>query len=109
MLKIVQTPTFTHKVKARVPTDGGHRDEEFSATFRVLPASQAENYDYTTGAGMTEFLRAVVVRLDELADEQGKEIPYSDAVRDAVLDLPYARRALADTYIAAVTKAAAGN
>lgn len=109
MFKIVQNPTFTHTVKARVPVDGGHRDEPFKVTYAVIPSSEVAAFDLATEQGTRDFLQAAVVRMDEIADEAGGTLPYNDELRDRVFDLPYARAAILQGYLNAVAKAAAGN
>ena len=109
MFKIVQEPTFTHSVIARVPIDGGFREESFKATYRVVDPAELEKLDLATNEGSTAFLKKAVVRLDEIADVEGKTLEWSDEVRDAALKLPWARVALARGYFAAIAGAKAGN
>lgn len=109
MFKIVEEPTFTHDVTARVPVDGGFAEETFKATFRVIDPEEVDSFVLTTTEGSTAFLRRVIKRLDDLADAEKHPIEYSDEVRDAALRLPWARAALARTYFAAISGAKAGN
>ena len=109
MFKIAPEKTFKHKVTAMVPVDGGHSAETFEATFRVLAPAESDKFDLHTTSGATEFLRAVVVRLDDIADAEGNPVDWNDEVRDAVLRLPYARMAINTAYWAGVSKAKAGN
>ena len=109
MFKIVDEPTFSHEVTARVPVDGGFREETFTATFRVIDPEEADEFDLTTTAGSTAFLRRTVVKLDDVGDAQSKLLEWSDEVRDAALRLPWARSALARTYFAAISGAKSGN
>ena len=109
MFKVVDDLTFTHSVTARVPVDGGHDEQEFKATFKVMPVDQVDNYDLKTVEGATEFLARVVVSMSELADEKGKDLAYNDDVRSKVLQMPYARKALLDAYSKGVSGARTGN
>jgi hypothetical protein len=106
MFKIASDPKFTHTVTACVPVDGGHENMTFKATFRVVPLEQLGGTDNETQA---ESLKKVVVHLDDLVDENEQPQPYSDALRDKLIELPFMRYALMQTYIAAVTKTKAGN
>jgi hypothetical protein len=99
MLKVTARPQFKQKVDARVPIDGGFRDEVFHVTFRLTSQPEAEVF---TTAQQDDFLRDVVVELHDLADENGNAIPYSDAVRDQVFELPWAKLAIFKAYFAAV-------
>jgi len=110
MFKIEKDPQFTHEVKVMTPVDGGHQADTFKATFRLLPADKVEKHNLVGGGqGTVEFLKEAVIGLDGIMDDEEKPIPFSDALRDKVLAIYGARLALFDTYIRAVTKAAAGN
>lgn len=109
MFIITDEPTFRHDVKVKVPCDGGHREETISATFRVVSDEETDSHDLYARESSTAWLRRIIVKLDGLVDLEKKPVPYSDAVRDHVLSLPYARLALAQAYLAAVTKAREGN
>lgn len=109
MFKIVQEPTFTHTVKARVPIDGGFREESFKATYRVIDPVELEKLDLSTNEGSTEFLHRTVARLDDIGDAEGNAVEWSDEVFAMVLRLPWARAALARGYFSAIAGAKAGN
>jgi hypothetical protein len=109
MFKIVADPTFTRAVPVQVPVDGGHRVETIKATFRAVRLSEQAALDLDKSEDTRVFLEAAIVKLDDLANEAGEPIPYSDSVRDQVLSLTYARVALITSYIEAVSKAKAGN
>lgn len=111
MFKVTANPTFTHPVDVLVPTDGGHQKHTFKATFRVQLANDDDTdaLDLNTTAGSSAFLREVVVSMSDLIGDDDQPLPYSDALRETILKVPYIRAALARTYFAAVTKAALGN
>ncbi|MEX0841715.1 MAG: hypothetical protein WD039_05460 [Xanthobacteraceae bacterium] len=109
MFKISEKPTFTHVVKVLVPVDGGHREDTLRATYRVLPIDEVKKIDLDAADGATAFLRAVIEKLDDIADHDGNAMVYSDELRDRVIALPYCRAALAQGYFDAVSKAKAGN
>ncbi len=109
MFKIIQNPEFTHAVPVQVPADGGHREEVLKARFRVLSGEGDDVFALKTNDEIMAFLGRAVVGLEDIVDDDGKPVPFSDAVRDQVLALPYARAALLRAYITAVTKARAGN
>jgi hypothetical protein len=92
-----------------VPVDGGHREEVFKATFRVLDTDEAGTFDIGTPKGTTAFLRRAVIGLEDLQDEQKRPIAYSDELRERLIRIPFVRQALLNTYLDAVTKAKAGN
>lgn len=108
MFRIVREPTFTHDVSVFTPVDGGHREEKIKVTYRVIPTEEAAKFG-DDEQGSRDFLRRVVKRIDDLADENDKPISWSDEVRELLLSMPHVRLALAAGYGAAVSKAKAGN
>jgi hypothetical protein len=102
MFKLAKSHTFTHEVKVRTPVDGGYSDEKFKATFELLTVDERVKYDLRTPDGSKDFLVRAIRRLDELTDEKGEPLPYSDEVRDQVINLPHVRVALAAAYFEAV-------
>jgi hypothetical protein len=99
MLKLSQRPKFRHKVTARVPIDGGFREEVFGCTFQLASDPDAS----LAGDTLKEaFLRDIIVELHDLADDKGNAIEYSHEVRDAALALPWARMALLSAYFEAI-------
>jgi len=107
MFKVVSQPTFTHTVKVNVPVDGGFKEQGFRTRFRVIPLNELRTEDGEDG--QKEALRRVIIEMLDLIDEQDQPMHYSDELRDQLLDVPYVRLALMQTYIAAITKARAGN
>lgn len=97
MFKIAEKPTFTHRVEANMPVDGGFETQTWKTTFELIPLEDADSYSNSV-ADTTEFLKRIVVSMDELADAEGRPIEYNDDVRDAVLRLPWARLALLRAY-----------
>ncbi|EAQ27519.1 hypothetical protein [Roseovarius sp. 217] len=102
MFKIDPTPTFTHRVEIKVPTDGGHDLQDLQVTFRVLPDDEIEAFDMRTTRGEREFLAAAVVGFDDVEDEKGKTLPYSHSLRDRLIGLAYVRVAMINAYYAAL-------
>jgi hypothetical protein len=108
MFVIDAAPTFTRTVDVKVPKGEGFETQSFQATFRVIEETEAE-----TTIGDTEpvkdMLRARIVSMDDLADANGKKVPYSETVREQVLNLPYVRLALIAVYNRALFGEIAGN
>lgn len=109
MFKLSASATFERVVKVLIPVDGGHRQEDFKATFRVLPVDEANKFDLSTPEQSTDFLKAIIVKLDDIAGDDGEATPYSDEVRDAVLRLPFTRGPIVEAYFAGITGARSGN
>ena len=107
MFAIAENPEFTHEVAVMVPVDGGHEKQTFRARFRVVDTDAGMRFD--SDDGMTEFLREVLVGGEDLVDADGRTLPWSDALRDRLLAVPYVRLALLRTYMSALTRAVEGN
>ena len=112
MFKLVENPEFTHDVPVMVPIDDGHREEKFRARFRAIPeelsnellADEAVKADAGKG-----FLRRIVVKVMDVVDEAGQEVPWSEAMFEQMIALPFVRAGLSAAYFRALSKARAGN
>jgi hypothetical protein len=109
MFKVVTMPTFKRPVEISVPSDNGHEKQTLTATYKALAAEEADKFDLSTQSGSAEFLRAVIVKLDDVVGENNEVLPYSDNLRDQIIAMPYARMPLARAYMEAVGGAKAGN
>ncbi len=109
MFKIDDNPTFTHTVEIDVPADGGSERQSLKATFRVLPASELAEFDTSRNEGQKDFLRAVIVKLDDIVGGDDKPLPYNDKLRDHLLDLFYVRIPLMNAYSRAMVIGRVGN
>ncbi|NCP19070.1 MAG: hypothetical protein GW855_07925 [Erythrobacter sp.] len=109
MFKIIEDVTFTRPITAYRPQGEGQVEEKFTATFRVIPPDEADDFNLLSTEGATEFLKRVIVRLDDIGDAEGKPVEYTEGVRDQVFRLPWARGPLARTYFEEVRGAKAGN
>lgn len=108
MFDITDTPEFTHIVHVQTPVDGGHREDTFKARFKVIDDEGQKINFYKVGE-VKDYLRKLLISMDDLADGKKKPIQYSDEVRDQMLALPHVRMALLKTYNEALTKARVGN
>ncbi len=108
MFNIDATPTFRRTVTVRTPAGDAAQSETMIATYRVLKTSDLDKFNLGTASGTADFLRAALVRIDDLVNAKGA-VEYSDEVRDAVLNMQTARTALATVYFNEVGKAAEGN
>lgn len=107
MFKVTSVPKFTHPVKVFVPSDGGHVEQTFKATFIVEDVEKLS--EIQDEGGQKAVLQRVVCHMDDLEGDDGQPVPYSDQIRDQLIGLPFVRFALFLTYVEAVTKAKAGN
>ena len=109
MLKISTNPTFERTITARVPVDGGYREDSFKATFKVLSTDEIAAFELGTEDGTRKLLMAAIDSLDDIAGENDKPLPYNDGLRDQVLGLPYLRTALVNEYFKSLAGVAEGN
>jgi hypothetical protein len=101
--KLITNPEFTHSVTIFVPADGGHEEQTLQARYRYVPTD-----DLPTMSGRA-YVEAVLVSLDDVADEKGKPLPDSPELREAMLSLPWVVMGLMQGYNAALIKARLGN
>ena len=106
MFKIAEERTFTHRVRVQVPVDGGHREEPFKVTYRVIEQAKVDDFDLAKTEDQDDFMRSVIVGMDDLADANGQPLPYSDDVRDQVIRIPYARLPLIRGYFEGIGRGA---
>lgn len=93
-----QKASYTWPVKYDAPRDGGKYDRhEFMAEFKRLPQSrldeiQKQAKDNAVNDG--EFLDEILLGWSGIKDEQGEDVPFNEAARRIVLDLPGMRAAI---------------
>ncbi len=108
MLKIVKNPEFTSTVKVSMPASGGFADASFTARFRALTISEAEQFNLMSTEGTTDYLRAILIGWDGVSNDDG-EMSFNDAARDDLIDIAPVRIALLNSYNAAMMGAKRGN
>ncbi len=109
MFNVAAEQTFKRTVPVQTPVDGGHRDDSVIAFYRVIPTDKVKQFDLNTEEGLRDFLKAAVVKLDDLVGADKQPVPFSDDLFEQLLGLPYLRLALMRTYFDAVAKVKAGN
>jgi len=102
MFTIVKHPTFRTTATIQVPTDDGIVPQSINVRFRI----GADDDDVVEGYGLP-FLRAIILSLDDLVDETGSPVPYSDAIRDELLSRPFVRTGILRAYFDALSGAKA--
>lgn len=120
-----RTPTFSWPVSFREPIDGGrYRQHTFTAIYNRLPQSRQEEIQLAyqhLKADVSQDVRIQTIPTREIADEilggwsdifeddGTTQIPYSQAVKAQLLEVPNAADVLVQTYIEAIEKAKAKN
>lgn len=67
----------------------------FTASFRFLASDE---FQELAGQGDTMLLERVLVGWDQVKDEAGEDLPYSDEARARMLQITYVRKALVLAY-----------
>ncbi|MEL7098290.1 MAG: hypothetical protein AAGM84_05620 [Pseudomonadota bacterium] len=109
MFKINTRPSFTSTVQIAVPGDDTDV-HSLNVRFKALRSSEMEAHDTGTSTeGQKVFLREVIEHVDGALDEDGEPVPYSEALREELLDWPFVVSALLQHYVRDLVKAHAGN
>lgn len=110
MFKLTQKAEFTHKVPVSLPCDDGYETVELRTRFRVLSKADFMRLGQpTTLDEQTEFLNAVVVRFEDVVDDDGKPINDVDELKQQLIDQPAVRLALQMHYGTAIIGGRRGN
>ena len=107
--KIAKNPQFTHTVPVLVPVDDGHQEQSMKVRYRVRTVDDLNAHDRSTPEGTEAFLRSIIVRFEDVVDEDGVEMPSDEALVDRLLAFPFVRMAVVQGYFDAVNKARTGN
>ena len=100
MFTVVKNPTFRCPATIHVPTDDGVTTQTLTVRFRLFEAVEEPGPD-------VDFLRHVIVSLEDLVDESDAPVPYCDEVRDQLLKRGYVRKGLIQAYFNTVNGAEA--
>ena len=109
MFVLDKAPRFTHVVTVSRPVDGGQEKDTLKATFEVIGDEELATFDVNERPGQTALVRRVFVGFEDVLDASKQPVPFNDATRDALIDIPFVRAALAKAYIAGLFNAQMGN
>jgi hypothetical protein len=101
MFVLQKDPAWIWPVKARYPTDDGHKEGEFRARFRQLTQAQIDAAQ-TAADPIRAMMTDAVVELLDLEDEAGQVLPHTPELLAAVLAVPYLKHGISTAYIEAV-------
>lgn len=92
MFKLNQSKTFSWPVKVSIPKDGGgYETGTFDAVFKRLTRTENEAMSAAISDGTLSGIdatRQVLVGWAGLVEDDGTEVPYSEANRDHLLNIP---------------------
>lgn len=106
MFVVKPCETFQKSVNFKMlQSDGTYKSQDFMATFARKPQSeieahiQGENEDDTG----SKFLKEVLIGWSGIKNSEGGDFDFSDANRDALLDITEVKRAVMKAYFEAYT------
>lgn len=109
MLNVTFKPTFIRTATFRIPSGRGFSEQSCEATFNALTIDEFSAFDLETPEGTKAFLERVLVNVADIVDDDGNAVPYSHAVRDALIANDWGRLGLVRAYITGRQQAAEGN
>lgn len=104
--KIITDRRFKWPIRINVPTEQGTRQQEFTANFLELGQDQLNKAIKDSDHSDTKFLAKLLVGWEDVFDDDGVAIPFNDAWKKRILNIPYVRTALLRAYLEAMTGAA---
>lgn len=108
MFKITQNATYTWPVSVEFPIDGGKVEKAtFDAEFRRLTQSRVDEIRSAVERGEmkdTDLAREALVGWAGVVDADGN-VPYSEAARDKLLDIPMVASAIVMALLGSISGA----
>jgi hypothetical protein len=105
--KITRTPTYKVPVKVEIPNEKGKKDvETITAIFNRIGL---ERLNELKDVKHPEVLREVLAGWEGVVDDDGEEVPFTEANRLAMFDIPQAFDALVAAFWNSIFGAKKGN
>lgn len=100
MFKIEKPKEISWPVTVSIPRDGGNTTKAtFTGKFKLLPSAEF-NAIYNGGGNDEDLIRAVMAGWGEdLCDESGSPMEFSEANLNVVIAMPYVRNAIVAAYL----------
>lgn len=93
---------YTWPVVCQEPNGGDWEEQKFVATFAVAPV---EKLIEVGEGGLGDLAKESLIDWAGIEDEDGREIPYSSAMKDRLFDVPYIRAGIIEALRESVIKA----
>lgn len=101
--KIALTPTYKTKIVVETPNDQGKFDKsDFLAEFKRL---NMDDLDAMRNVPQPEVIEQVLVGWSGLIDDEGNDVPFNSANRNALMRIPQAMHALVEGFWTSIFKA----
>lgn len=108
MFKLSQSPEYTWPVEINLPADGGRTEKAtFDAKFKRMTQSRMEEIRAAADRGElrdADLAREALIGWSGVIDENG-EVPFSEAARDRLLDVPMVASAIVLALLSSVSGA----
>lgn len=100
MFKVEKPATIAWPVTVSIPRDGGGTTKAtFTGKFKILPGAEF-NAIYANGGSDEDLVRNVLVGWnDDLCDESGSPLEFSEQNVDLIISIPYRRAAIVAAYL----------
>lgn len=105
MFVISQSDTYTWPVKVEVPTDGGKwENHTFDGVFKRIPQSRMEEIRKAAEGSIQDMdlARELLAGWAGVTDSEGNEVPFTEATRDRLLDIPAVATSIVRAFIASL-------
>lgn len=113
MFKLAVTPTFTASVIVEIPSNKGQVEKRnFDAEFKRLSAKELAEYRVLLNSGELDdegFVRIVLVGWDKVIDEHKAPVPFTEEVRDELLNIHPVTPAVIKAFFSTINGAALKN
>ncbi len=91
--------SWSYPITVQVPAGGGHTVAQvFTARFRLAPAAAEQAVQKGGLNADKEFVTAVLVDWENIADDGGRPLEFSTSALDTLLQIPYWRTAVIHAY-----------
>jgi hypothetical protein len=102
-----KTASYKWEVKVEVPVDGNRFETQaFEAVFKKISRS---SFNDLVDKGDDALVGEILLGWEGIADEAGKDVPFTEKNKQQLCDDPYVLRALIQAYADSLTGAAAKN
>lgn len=103
MLKLSTKPTYKREIKVDIPGDMGRTERaKFIMEFKRLSVSETKEFVADSQSGNfsdEEMVRRYAVDWEGVEDSDGKEMHFTRDNLDAVMDVPYIRKAIVTSFL----------
>lgn len=106
MFKLAASPVYFWPVSVSLPTDGGKFEKStFDAQFKRIPQSRIDAIFRADDVKDEEVARELLVGWRGVTDDSGEDVPFSEAAREQLFNVPGVRAAVIKSYLESLSGA----